>query len=70
MADCSINMLARTTASVDGYQGKILWDTSKPSDVYRINMISWKPKIDLETGLKDTYEWFLNNYSTIKSWYY
>lgn len=56
MADCSINMLARATASVDGYQGKILWDPSKPSDVYRINMISWKPKIDLETGLKDTYE--------------
>jgi GDP-L-fucose synthase len=43
------------------------FDTSKPDgtprkvlDVSRLRATGWAPKIDLETGLRDTYTWFLD----------
>ena len=51
-----------------GYTGTIVWDTTKPDgtprkllDISKIKALGWVPKISLEEGLKDTYEWYLHN---------
>jgi len=66
--DCSINELAQTIASVVGYQGEILWDTSKPDgtprklmDVSRLEQLGRKSRVGLKEGLERTYAWFLRN---------
>lgn len=68
--DVSIKELALVIAQIVGYQGEIHWDDSKPNgtprkllDVSKINQLGWKANIDLESGIKSTYEWFLKNYA-------
>lgn len=64
--DCTIRELAETMVNVVGYNGKLFFDRSKPDgtarklmDVSRINGLGWQAKIDLEAGLRQTYNWFL-----------
>lgn len=66
--DCTIRELTETVAKVVGYQGKIIWDTTKPDgaprklmDVSRLERLGWIAKIQLEEGLIDAYKWFLNS---------
>lgn len=66
--DCTIRELVETVAKVVGFTGKIEFDSSKPDgaprklmDVSRLKALGWKYSINLEEGLKATYEWFLNN---------
>lgn len=66
--DVSIKELAHLVAEVVGYHGEMIWDVSKPDgtprkllDVSKINDLGWSAKIDLESGLKSTYEWYLEN---------
>jgi GDP-L-fucose synthase len=68
--DVSIKGLADLVGEVVGFSGQIEWDTSKPDgtprkllDTSRLGNLGWKPKITLEKGLKDTYEWFLSQNS-------
>jgi len=63
--DISIAELADLVRSVVGYEGEIVYDTSKPDgtprklvDVSRINALGWKARISLEEGLRQTYEWY------------
>ncbi len=65
-SDLTIRELAELVRRVTGFQGQILWDTSKPDgtprkllDSSRIFALGWKPKIDLETGLARSYQDFL-----------
>ncbi|MBF0343573.1 MAG: GDP-L-fucose synthase [Nitrospirae bacterium] len=67
--DCSIKELAELIASVVGYEGEIVWDTSKPDgtmqkllDSSAILALGWKPSFSLQEGLRLTYEWFKNSY--------
>ena len=67
--DLPIKDLAEKIKEIAGYDGKIVWDKSKPDgtprkllDVGRIHKLGWKHKINLETGLKTTYDWHKNNY--------
>ncbi len=60
-SDISIKDLAYLVADFVGFQGEIIWDSSKPDgtpkkqlDVKRINSIGWKSHISLEKGLKET----------------
>ncbi|KAI3446702.1 hypothetical protein Pfo_003367 [Paulownia fortunei] len=55
-------------AEVVGYEGEIVWDSTKPDgtprklmDSSKLEGLGWKPKISLEEGLKDTYQWYLEN---------
>ena len=71
--DCSIRELALTMKRVVGYEGKITFDISKPDgaprkllNVSRAKLIGWSVSKNLEAGLKDTYDWFLSNVSTIR----
>lgn len=66
--DCTIKELTETIANVVGYEGLIVWDTSKPDgtprklmNIDRLHNSGWKVSITLEEGLKKTYEWFINN---------
>jgi GDP-L-fucose synthase len=45
-----------------------VWDPSKPDgtprkllDVGKLASLGWKPKIDLEEGIRTTYEWYLGH---------
>jgi GDP-L-fucose synthase len=66
--DVSIRELAETIACVIGYTGTIEWDTNKPDgaprkllDSSRLLAFGWNPAVDFEEGLKDTYQWYLDN---------
>lgn len=70
--DISVKELTEIIAEVVGFDGKIVWDTSKPNGTFRkvmnvdkIKSLGWEPKIDLYTGLQKTYTWFKENYDRI-----
>jgi len=65
--DTTIREMAETMKEVVGYKGKLIFDTTKPDgaprkliDVTRLENMGWKYSIDLESGLKETYKWYLN----------
>lgn len=67
--DCTIKELAETIKNVVGFQGEIRWDTTKPDgtprkllDVSKLNSLGFKHSINLEAGIKQTYEWYLSVY--------
>ena len=54
--------------SVVGYEGKIVYDTSKPDgmpqklmDVSRASAMGWTYKTELVEGIRKTYDWYLND---------
>ena len=66
--ELTIAELARKIGAVVGFDGEISFDASKPDgtprklcDVTRLNELGWRHKIDLDTGLKETYAWYLAN---------
>ncbi|WHY00347.1 GDP-L-fucose synthase [Neobacillus sp. DY30] len=66
--DISIKNLAETIKQVIGYEGEIIFDTTKPDgtprklvDVSKINSLGWKASMPLEVGLQKAYQWFLEN---------
>ena len=72
--DISIKRLAETIRDIVGFQGDIIWDSDKPDgtprklmDVTRLQSLGWKHSYDLEDGIINLYDWFINNYSIIRS---
>ncbi|GAM69545.1 GDP-L-fucose synthetase [Vibrio sp. JCM 19236] len=66
--DCTIREMAETMAKVVGFEGDIVFDTTKPDgtprklmDVSRLASLGWTYKMSLESGLTTTYQWFLEN---------
>lgn len=66
--DCTIRELAETMQRVVGFSGELVFDTTKPDgtprklmNVSRLRELGWKHSLDLETGLRKTYQWFLTN---------
>ena len=66
--EISIYELAKKIKDVIGFQGDLVFDDSMPDgnprkllDSSRINEMGWKPKIDIDKGLKLTYDWFKKN---------
>ncbi|MEP7200996.1 MAG: GDP-L-fucose synthase [Ilumatobacteraceae bacterium] len=64
--DLSIRELAEKIRNLVHPQAELRFDTSKPDgtprkvlDVSRLTATGWTPKIDLDTGLRETYQWFL-----------
>lgn len=67
--EISVLKLAELIKHVVGYQGEIIMDAAKPdgtprkvTDISRILETGWRPVIDLETGIRRTYEWFCEKY--------
>ncbi|MEM9530720.1 MAG: GDP-L-fucose synthase [Pseudomonadota bacterium] len=66
--DVSIRALAEKIAQTVGYEGHLAFDTSKPDgtprkrlDIGKIASLGWQPTINLDDGLRETYEWFLRH---------
>ncbi len=66
--ELTIKSLTELTAKVVGYEGEILWDTSKPDgtprkllDVSKLEKLGWKYQTELEEGIRMAYEDFLHN---------
>lgn len=66
--EVSIKELTELVAGVVGYEGKILWDVSKPNgtprkllDVSKSAALGWRYKTELEDGIRLAYEDFLKN---------
>lgn len=71
--EITIKNLALLVQKIVGHSGEIVWDSSKPDGTPRKLMDSsklknegWNPKIDLEEGIRITYQWFLENRETVK----
>lgn len=65
--DVSIKNLAQEVKKVVGYEGKLIFDTTKPDgtprkllNVKKIHDLGWKHKINLDAGVKKTYKSFLD----------
>jgi len=66
--DVTIRELAETIARVVGYEGKLVFDSSKPDgtprkvlNVDRLAALGFRPSIEFEQGLKESYQWFLEH---------
>ena len=66
-SDVTIKRLAELVQDVVGFQGEVIWDTTKPDgtprklmDSSRLFALGWKPRINLETGIRLAYEDFLS----------
>ncbi|MFA5300572.1 MAG: GDP-L-fucose synthase [Lutibacter sp.] len=71
--DLTIKQLAETIQKIVGHQEKIIWDATKPDgtprkllDVSKMHELGWKHKVNLEEGIRQTYQWFLEHVDTIK----
>ncbi|MBL0256234.1 MAG: GDP-L-fucose synthase [Bacteroidetes bacterium] len=64
--DISIADLAKLIMNITGYSGSIQFNTTKPDGTYRklldssrLHALNWKAKIELEEGIRNTYQDFL-----------
>ena len=67
--DITIRELAMLVAKVVGVDVELVFDTSKPDgtprkllDTSHLRQLGWQPRISLEDGVRDTYQWFLGNW--------
>ncbi|MBI4223535.1 MAG: GDP-L-fucose synthase [Deltaproteobacteria bacterium] len=65
---CRVRDLVEKIKGVVGFEGKVVWDISKPDgapqrilDAAEIKKLGFVPKIDLDEGLRRTYEWFVKS---------
>ncbi|MEZ9902149.1 GDP-L-fucose synthase family protein [Vibrio breoganii] len=71
--DCTIREMAETMAKVTGFEGDIVFDTTKPDgtprklmNVSRLESLGWTYQVCLEEGLSTTYQWFLENQDSFR----
>jgi GDP-L-fucose synthase len=68
--DLSIRELAGLIARVVGFSGRLEFDASRPDgtprkllDVSRLRALGWRPRIELENGVRETYAWYADSLS-------
>jgi GDP-L-fucose synthase len=68
--DQTILELAKVVSDVVGFKGSIKWDAARPDgtpqkllDVSRLGKLGWQPKIQLKSGIRQVYQWYLNQTS-------
>jgi len=66
--EISIKALAGLISKTVGFNGKLVFNTSKPdgtmrklTDVTRLHQLGWHHEIEIEEGLNKLYHWYLNN---------
>ena len=69
--DRSIRELAELVRDIVYPQAELVFDTTKPDgtprkvlDVSKLRSLGWSPTIDLEDGIRSTYQWFLQAQKT------
>lgn len=73
-SDISIEGLAELVAAVAGFKGVLDFDSTMPDgtpqkllDVSRLESLGWKAQVELETGLRQTYNWMVEHWNEIVS---
>lgn len=63
--DLTIRHVAKHVAKIVGYEGKVVWDDTKPDgtprkvlDVGKVRSTGWQPKVSLKDGLMTMYEYY------------
>lgn len=71
--DVSIKELGLLIKEITGYKGKLIFNTSKPEgtpqkllDVKKLYRLGWRPQTSLRDGIRQTFEWFVNEKNTIR----
>ena len=66
--ELTIKELTEKVARIVGYEGKIMWDTTRPNgtprkllDVSKAKALGWEAKVELDEGIRLAYEDFLHN---------
>ena len=66
-SDVSIAELANLIKELVGFEGELVFDTSKPDGTYqklmdssKLNALGWKPKIPLKEGIQSVYQHYLS----------
>lgn len=71
--DVSILELSEIMKEIVGFEGSIRWNNDIPDgtfrkllDISKLKSLGWKPENDLASGLRQTYEWFKENYENAR----
>lgn len=71
--DVTIKELAETVKEIVGFDGQIIWDTTKPDgtprklmDVSKLHNVGWRHTIDLKEGIALAYADFLENHNSLR----
>ena len=71
--ELTIKELTEKVARVVGYEGEVIWDTTRPNgtprkllDVSKAKSLGWEAKVTLDDGIRLAYEDFLNNHNCRK----
>jgi len=66
--EIKIKDLAEMIKDYVGYEGELIWDTTRPNgtpkrvmDNSKLFNMGWSPKVEFEQGLKQTIEWYMDN---------
>ena len=72
--ETSIQELAHVVAEVVGFRGSISNDTNKPDgtpkrmlDTTRLRAMGWAPQWELEDGIRDAYQWFVDHPTSLRA---
>lgn len=72
--DISITELVSMIKEIVGFDGEIAFDSSKPDgtpqkllDISKLEALGWRAKISLREGIKQTYQWYLEN-EEVRGW--
>ena len=70
--DLSINEMVQIMKRVVGFEGKVNFNSNKPDgasrklmDTTRLSQMGWSYTIELEEGLRKTYDWYQKNYKKL-----
>ena len=70
----TIREVAEMVKSVVGFNGNIVWDSSKPdgtprklTDVSKLHRLGWHHTVDLDEGIRRLYQWFLENHTNLRA---
>jgi GDP-L-fucose synthase len=71
--DISIKALAEMVKNIVGFEGALVWDSSKPDgtprklmDVSKLHGLGWHHQIELEQGIALAYQDFLKNHESLR----
>ena len=66
--EITIKNLAEKIKETIGYNGNIVWDSSKPDgtmrklcNVDKLHSLGWKHKVEIDEGIARLYKWYLEN---------
>lgn len=72
--DCTIKELVKEIATVTGFEGDIVFDSSKPDgaprkllDVNKLHRLGWHHSYSLQQGLNDAYQWFVKHQENVRA---